>query len=75
MHIVRCNALLGTAPGSLSRQGLYGETGGNPFAAGCPGASPQDGPYSESEARLRGAACHGCDVTGASSGLISEPAL
>jgi hypothetical protein len=30
MRIVRCSTGLGTAPGSLSRRGLYGESGRGP---------------------------------------------
>jgi hypothetical protein len=48
VHIVRWNAGLGSAAGSLSRQGLYGETGGRFFAVGSPGAFPRNELYGES---------------------------
>jgi hypothetical protein len=47
VRIVRCNGGLGAACGSLSRQGLYGETGGDPFVAGSPGAFPRNELYGE----------------------------
>ena len=48
VRIVRCNGGLGPAHGSLSRQGLYGETGGNSFAASFPGAFPRNELYGAS---------------------------
>jgi hypothetical protein len=48
VRIVRSNSGLGSAPGSLSRQRLYGETGGRIFAAGFPGAFPRNELYGES---------------------------